>query len=41
MKKPDNYKEICLTIWGCVPIDWEWAIQTRIFKEEQDKKPSL
>ncbi len=37
MSKPKNYKDICLTIWGCIPIDWKWAIQTQIFKQEQNK----
>lgn len=28
-----TYETICYTIWGCVPVDVNWAINTNIFKE--------
>jgi hypothetical protein len=27
------YAEVCLKIWGAVPVDKAWAIDTTIFKE--------
>lgn len=36
----ENYKgynkkevEVCQLIWGCVPVDYNWAKGTEIFKE--------
>lgn len=28
-----DYKNVCLTIWGCIPVDKSWAISTDIFKK--------
>ena len=28
-----NYKTICYILWGSVPIDIEWAVNTNIYKE--------
>jgi len=27
--------ETCLEIWGCVPVDSDWAKNTEIFKAKQ------
>ena len=35
-----KYLDICYTIWGCAPIDFNWALQTTIYKNE-DKKRNL
>jgi len=28
-----QYIEICERIWGCVPVDVDWAISTNIYKQ--------
>ena len=28
-----GYNEICLTLWGCIPIDVQWAKNTNLYKE--------
>lgn len=30
------YIDICETIWGCVPIEIDWAIQTKPYKRQED-----
>ena len=32
-----EYINVCELIWGCVPIDQQWAIGTNIFKEMYNK----
>lgn len=29
----ETYIKICEKIWGCVPIDVNWAMSTNIYKE--------
>lgn len=36
-KEAEQYKEICLKIWGCIPIDKERAKNTGIYKEAEMK----
>ena len=31
-KEELKYIDICETIWGCVPIDVDWAIETKPYK---------
>lgn len=31
--KPNNYKKVCILAFGCIPIDWVWAIETEIYKK--------
>ncbi len=31
------YEEVCLTIWGCLPLEVSWAVETNIYKEQLDK----
>jgi len=33
----EKYIEICSSIWGCVPIDIDWAIGTNSYKESLKK----
>lgn len=30
----DEYEKVCNNIWGCVPIDVNWAKQTDIYQKE-------
>jgi hypothetical protein len=32
-----HYKFICELIWGCVPVDRDWAEESTIFKQEAPK----
>lgn len=32
-KQLNNYIETCREIWGCVPIDVNWAIRTKIYQQ--------
>lgn len=34
-KEKEQYIEVCETIWGCVPIDVDWAMGTAIYKNEE------
>lgn len=36
-QKEDEYIAICLTIWGGIPLDVPWAINTNIYKEQLQK----
>jgi hypothetical protein len=31
-KEFEQYKTVCLTIWGALPYDVGWAMSTNIFK---------
>ncbi len=31
-QEKEVYVDVCLRIWGCVPIDVEWARGTNIYK---------
>jgi hypothetical protein len=33
-----QYKEICFKIWGGVPLDVNWAMETPIYKQALNKK---
>lgn len=33
-KEELRYIDICETIWGCVPIDVDWAIETKPYKRK-------
>jgi hypothetical protein len=33
-----HYIDVCATIWGCVPVDVDWAMQTPIWKNESNKR---
>jgi hypothetical protein len=35
-----QYEEICLTIWGCIPLDITWAKNTNLYKEAKQKHES-
>lgn len=37
-KDKEKYDNICSIIWGCSPIDFEWAQNTRIYNDELDKQ---
>lgn len=30
-----QYIRICRSIWGCVPVDYNWAINTNIYKQKK------
>jgi hypothetical protein len=30
-----QYAAICEKIWGCIPVDVEWAMQTNTYKQNQ------
>lgn len=32
-EEKQKYIETCLKIWGCVPVDAKWAINTQIYKD--------
>lgn len=32
-----DYLKICLILWGCVPVDVEWAMQTNRYKNMKEK----
>lgn len=42
MTKPwtieDIYNDVCLSIWGCVPIDIDWVSETNLFKAEIEER---
>lgn len=29
-----QYIQICEKIWGCVPVDVDWAISTNIYQQQ-------
>ena len=33
MNKPKDFNKHAELIWGCIPIDWQWAIQTSVYKD--------
>jgi hypothetical protein len=33
MSKPKDFNRDAELVWGCVPVDWRWAIQTEVYKE--------
>ena len=39
LKKPQKeiYIEVCSLVWGCVPVDVEWAMETKIYQEAEKK----
>jgi hypothetical protein len=43
LKKKDKelYIKICTKIWGCVPIDVDWATRTNIYKSALKKEIEL
>jgi hypothetical protein len=32
-----DYRLVCELTWGTVPVDYDWAIKTIIFKETAEK----
>lgn len=36
--KYDEYEKICLKLWGCVPHDVNWAMNTQLYKNEIAKE---
>jgi hypothetical protein len=32
-----KYIDICEEIWGCVPIEYDWAIQTKPYKRKEEE----
>lgn len=32
-EQKEKYVKICQRSWGCVPVDVDWAIGTKIYKE--------
>ena len=37
-KEKQHYIDICTTIWGCVPVDVDWAIQTLLYQNANTPK---
>lgn len=37
-KEEEEYIEICEIIWGCVPIDVDWAVETKPYKRKLNKE---
>jgi len=35
--KPSNYKMIAELAFGGIPTDWEWAIETEVYKKNSEK----
>ena len=33
-----KYEDICLSIWGCIPKDKNWAINTNLYKDYINKQ---
>jgi hypothetical protein len=33
-KDKQKYDDICSIVWGCSPIDFEWAQSTKIYNDE-------
>lgn len=33
----NEYRDICLTIWGALPHDLTWALNTNLYKEHKKK----
>ena len=31
-----EYRDICLSIWGCIPLDIDWAKSTKIYKDRYE-----
>lgn len=31
-----KYISICEIIWGCIPVDVDWATQTKLYKEMEE-----
>lgn len=40
-KEKELYIKVCTKIWGCVPIDVDWAIRTNIYKAALEKETGL
>lgn len=36
-KEFEVYRDICFTIWGAMPIDVKWAMQTKIYQNAKIK----
>ena len=36
-KDKETYVEICSLIWGCVPVDVDWAMGTKFYQEAERK----
>ena len=36
-EQKDKYITISRRTWGCVPLDIQWAINTKIYKEMEEK----
>ena len=32
------FKDICFDLWGCIPRDPEWALNSPLFKAEVDRR---
>ncbi len=37
-KEKRHYIDVCTNIWGCVPVDVDWAMETPIWKTESNKR---
>ena len=33
-KEEEKYISICLDIWGCVPVEIDWATNTNVYKSK-------
>lgn len=31
------YISICMMIWGCVPVDYDWTTRTNLYKSHESK----
>ena len=36
--KPKNYNELSYILWGAIIVDWEWAINTQVWKQYEESK---
>ena len=37
-QEKEFYISVCELIWGCIPIDVDWAKGTKIYKEAEEKQ---
>lgn len=41
MPKPKNFNDTSMLLWGNIILDWQWAIQTLIWKECHEESKIL
>jgi len=37
-REKEEYVSICETVYGCIPVDVEWATSTEVYKAEKNKR---